>query len=39
LPASIHAIRLEPLRGIGIHVIEASLAFAMVELFFGGSGQ
>ena len=39
LPASIHAIRLEPLRGIGMLVIEASLAFAMVELFFGGSGQ
>jgi flagellar motor switch protein FliM len=39
LPASIHAIRLEPMRGIGILVIEARLAFAMIELFFGGSGQ
>jgi len=39
LPASIHAVRLEPLRGIGILVIEARLAFAMGELFFGGSGQ
>jgi flagellar motor switch protein FliM len=39
LPASIHAARLEPLRGIGILVIEARLAFAMIELFFGGSGQ
>jgi flagellar motor switch protein FliM len=39
LPASIHAVRLEPLRGVGILVIEARLAFAMVELFFGGSGQ
>jgi flagellar motor switch protein FliM len=39
LPASIHAVRLEPLRGIGILVIEARLAFAMIELFFGGSGQ
>jgi flagellar motor switch protein FliM len=39
LPASIHAIRLEPIRGIGILVIEARLAFAMIELFFGGSGQ
>ncbi len=39
LPASIHAFRLEPMRGIGIFVIEARLAFAMVELFFGGSGQ
>ena len=39
LPASLHAVRMEPLRGIGILVIEARLAFAMVELFFGGSGQ
>ena len=39
LPASIHAVRLEPLRGIGILVVEARLAFAMVELFFGGSSQ
>jgi flagellar motor switch protein FliM len=39
LPASLHAIRLEPLRGIGIMVIEARLAFAMIELFFGGSGH
>ena len=39
LPASIHAVRLEPLRGIGILVVEARLAFAMVELFFGGAGQ
>ena len=39
LPASIHAVRLEPLRGIETLVIEARLAFAMVELFFGGSSQ
>jgi flagellar motor switch protein FliM len=39
LPASIHAVRLEPLRGVGILVVEARLAFAMVELFFGGSSQ
>ncbi|HXG51832.1 MAG TPA: flagellar motor switch protein FliM [candidate division Zixibacteria bacterium] len=39
LPASMHAVRLDPLRGVGLWVIEARLAFAMVELFFGGSGQ
>jgi flagellar motor switch protein FliM len=39
LPASIHAVRLEPLRGIGALVIEARLAFTMIELFFGGAGQ
>jgi flagellar motor switch protein FliM len=39
LPASIHAVRLEPLRGIEVLVIEARLAFAMIELFFGGDSQ
>jgi flagellar motor switch protein FliM len=39
LPASIHLVRLEPLRGMGVLVVEARLAFAMIELFFGGSGQ
>jgi flagellar motor switch protein FliM len=39
LPASIHTVRLEPLRGVGVFVVEARLAFAMIELFFGGSGQ
>ena len=39
LPASIHTVRLEPLRGMGVFVVEARLAFAMIELFFGGSGQ
>jgi flagellar motor switch protein FliM len=39
LPASIHTARLEPLRGVGVFVVEARLAFAMIELFFGGSGQ
>jgi flagellar motor switch protein FliM len=39
VPASIHAVRLEPLRGVGIIVVEARLAFAMIELFFGGSGN
>jgi flagellar motor switch protein FliM len=39
LPASLHVVRLEPLRGICALVIEARIAFAMIELFFGGSGQ
>jgi flagellar motor switch protein FliM len=39
LPASIHIVRLEPLRGMEILVVEARLAFAMIELFFGGSSQ
>lgn len=32
-------MRLEPLQGMGVLVVEARLAFAMIELFFGGSGQ
>lgn len=39
LPASIHIVRLEPLRGLELMVVEARLAFAMIELFFGGSSQ
>jgi flagellar motor switch protein FliM len=37
LPSSIHLVRLEPLRGQSIVVLEARLAYAMVEIFFGGS--
>lgn len=39
LPSSIHLVRLEPLRGLGVFVIEARLAYAMVDIFFGGTGQ
>ncbi|HEY3304580.1 MAG TPA: flagellar motor switch protein FliM [Candidatus Binatia bacterium] len=39
LPSSIHVVRLEPLRGLGLFVIEARLAYAMVDVFFGGTGQ
>ncbi|HEX9444579.1 MAG TPA: flagellar motor switch protein FliM [Candidatus Binatia bacterium] len=39
LPSSIHVVRLEPLRGLGLFVIEARLAYAMVDIFFGGTGH
>src|SRR5258706_5001758 len=39
LPSSIHVVRLEPLRGLGLFVIEAHLAYAMVDIFFGGTGH
>ncbi|HTM08472.1 MAG TPA: FliM/FliN family flagellar motor switch protein [Verrucomicrobiae bacterium] len=39
LPSSIHLVRLEPLRGLGLFVIEARLAYAMVDIFFGGTGH
>ena len=38
LPSSIHMVRLEPLRGQSVVVLEARLSYAMVEIFFGGSG-
>jgi flagellar motor switch protein FliM len=38
LPSSIHMVRLEPLRGQSIAVLEARLSYAMIEIFFGGSG-
>jgi flagellar motor switch protein FliM len=39
LPSSIHLVRLEPLRGQSIVVLEARLSYAMVEIFFGGNGM
>jgi len=39
LPGSIHVVRLEPLRGMGMMVMEARIAFTMIELFFGGNGS
>jgi len=38
LPSSIHLVRLEPLRGVGLFVLGARLAYAMIDIFFGGSG-
>lgn len=38
LPSSIHMVRLEPLRGQSLVVLEAQLSYAMIEIFFGGSG-
>ncbi|MBI4522668.1 MAG: flagellar motor switch protein FliM [Deltaproteobacteria bacterium] len=39
LPASIHVLRLEPFPGTGAFVLEAPLAFTVVDLIFGGSGE
>lgn len=38
LPSSIHVVRLDPLRGLGLFGVEAHLAYAMVDIFFGGTG-
>lgn len=39
LPSSMHLIRLDPLRGAAVFVVEADLAYSLVDLFFGGDGQ
>ena len=39
LPSSMHLVRLDPLRGLSVFVIEAHLAYSLVDLFFGGNGQ
>jgi flagellar motor switch protein FliM len=39
LPSSMHLVRLDPLRGISVFIIEAHLAYSLVDLFFGGTGQ
>ena len=39
LPSSMHLVRLDPLRGLAVFVIEAHLAYSLVDLFFGGTGQ
>ena len=39
LPSSLNLIRLNPLRGTALLVLDATLVFAMVDNFFGGSGR
>jgi flagellar motor switch protein FliM len=39
LPSSLNLIRLNPLRGTALMVLDATLVFAMVDNFFGGSGR
>ncbi len=39
LPTSLNMVRVPPLRGTGLFVIDAKLVFALVENFFGGDGR
>ncbi len=39
VPSSLHIFRMEPLRGHGLIVVESKLVFAVVDTFFGGSGE
>lgn len=38
-PRSMHLVRLDPLRGLAVFIIEAHLAYSLVDLFFGGTGE
>jgi flagellar motor switch protein FliM len=39
VPTSMHIFKIEPLRGMGIMVVESRLVFGLVEAFFGGNGS
>ena len=39
LPISLHVLRMEPLRGPVLMVMESELIFCLVDIFFGGSGS
>jgi flagellar motor switch protein FliM len=38
VPSSIHIIRVEPLRGNALVIVETKLVFALIDSFFGGKG-
>ncbi|MFW2331436.1 MAG: flagellar motor switch protein FliM [Nitrospinota bacterium] len=39
MPTSLHVFKIEPLRGFALLVAESKLVFALVDIFFGGSGM
>jgi flagellar motor switch protein FliM len=39
VPTSMHLFKIEPLRGMGLIVVESRLVFSLVEAYFGGSGS
>lgn len=39
VPASLHIFRILPLRGFALLVAESKMVFALVDSFFGGSGE
>lgn len=38
LPSSINVIKMEPLKGYALFVVDASMIFTFIEYFFGGNG-
>jgi flagellar motor switch protein FliM len=39
LPTSLNIVRIPPLRGSGLFVLDAKLVFSLVETYFGGEGK
>lgn len=39
VPSSIHIIKVEPLRGNSLVIVETKLVFALIDSFFGGRGE
>jgi flagellar motor switch protein FliM len=39
VPTSLNQIRFHPLSGTGLLIFEASLVFALIDVFFGGNGR
>ena len=38
VPTSLHLFKMDPLKGLGVLVVEGKLVFALVECYFGGRG-
>jgi flagellar motor switch protein FliM len=39
VPANINLVKINPLRGTGLFVLDSTLVFAIVDAFFGGTGR
>jgi len=39
VPASLNMVKINPLRGTGLFVLDSTLVFAIVDAFFGGTGR
>ena len=39
LPTSLNLVRMPPLRGIGLFILDPRLVFSLVETYFGGEGK
>lgn len=38
VPTSLHVFRMEPLRGMGLVILESQLVYNLIDTFFGGEG-